>query len=68
MADHIAPVQKVQEVKDQAVEAFWAKVAECNPTAVSGDLDPQLSAKFDAMATLAISAWMWFNVPHFPEQ
>lgn len=48
---------------EDALEAFWAVVAQRYPQASSGDLPIDISLDLQGLAELAIATWIQSNVP-----
>lgn len=53
--------QKITAAVDDAMEAFWASVANSFPEAKTGDLDPGVDTHFSAAADKAVKAWVNSN-------
>lgn len=55
--------RKLNEVVADALEAFWAKIAESYPAAKTGDLPPEVVFELDQAAEKAVEVWVDWNVP-----
>lgn len=60
MKDH--EKKRMNDAVKKAVFCFWQSIANSYPEAVTGDVDPFLSCKFDAAADEAVASWVNFNI------
>lgn len=51
----------LEEIRDKAIQAFWASVANSFPEIKTGDLSPLVVASFDNYADELIDAWLESN-------
>jgi hypothetical protein len=58
--------ERVEKITQEAIDAFWAKVAELVPEAQSGDLDPITVNRFEGAANSAVRAWINYNATDEP--
>lgn len=56
-------MRSIDEAVSDAVDAFWAKIAESYPMAKTGDLPPEAVVAFDEAAEKAAKLWVEWNVP-----
>lgn len=54
--------QRKSEAVSEALDAFWAVIAQRFPEASTGDLDPGNVVSLEDAATNAVSTWVSFNV------
>jgi hypothetical protein len=55
--------EEIEHIAEEAQYAFWAKVAELAPEAVSGDFSPMDTVVFDEACLNAVTTWIIDNVP-----
>lgn len=60
-ADRPIDTDKVHEVAEDAIEAFWRHVAVRYPEIKSGDLDPLATYRFNSEAERVIKTWVEWN-------
>lgn len=59
----IVEQDRIGALTEDALDAFWAVIAKGHPTAVGGDLDPEVHDHLEAIATAAVARWVELNVP-----
>lgn len=53
--------RKIDDIVEEALMDFWARVAELVPEAESGDLDPSITNKVNTVLHQAVKSWIAFN-------
>ena len=53
--------QRISDVADEAMTAFWAVVAERFPEAKTGDFSPTAQFAFEYSCEMAIRKWLYSN-------
>jgi hypothetical protein len=59
------PRKKYEEHVEEALHAFWGKIAELYPEVETGDLDPGHLIDLDTAAQSAVKAWLYYNHPDY---
>jgi hypothetical protein len=55
--------ERVDSVVNEALLAFWARVAELLPEATSGDMAPGDDEELNEGAAVAVDRWIMWNYP-----
>jgi hypothetical protein len=54
--------ERIESIVQEATSAFFAKVAELVPEAISGDFSPMDTLAFEKSANLAVRTWINSNI------
>jgi hypothetical protein len=64
--DEVFSKERIEKIRNEAIDAFWEKVAKLIPESTTGDLDPMTVKRLDDTADVAIRAWINYNVTGDP--
>jgi hypothetical protein len=60
--DEVITLERIEEVREKALEAFWEVVAKSFPQISTGDFPPEEVMRQNEEAQRAIELWVEFNV------